>query len=158
MKPQGTQISTLSSTEVPQHIAIIMDGNGRWARSRGLPRLEGHKNGALSVRAIATEARKIGVRYLTLFSFSSENWGRTAEEVDGLMSLFSQYLVSEKETLRKNDIRLRAIGDLSRFDSKLQTLLFEDLEETATNSGLDLILALSYSGREEILSACRSLM
>ncbi len=147
----------LIRSDIPQHIAIIMDGNGRWAKSRGLERLEGHRAGAKSVQAITTECRKLGVRYLTLFSFSTENWLRAEEEVSGLMSLFRQYLDSELSTLLDNGIRLRAVGDLKRLPAPVRIALNRDVEKTAKNTGMDLVLAISYGSREEILHAARSL-
>lgn len=144
-------------TARPQHVAIIMDGNGRWANARGLARIEGHQAGAVSVRKIVEETRRQGIRYLTLFSFSSENWGRQAAEVEGLMSLFKQYLESELDGLNKNGIRLRALGDLDRLPASVKDALARDLNETEKNIGLDLILAVSYGSRDEIVSAARKL-
>jgi len=134
-----------------------MDGNGRWAQSRGLKRIEGHRAGATSVRKVVEECRRQGVRYLTLFSFSSENWGRAKEEVDGLMGLFKQYLDSELSELIDNGIRLRAIGDLARLPLPVRTALHRDIERTSENTGLDLILAVSYGGRDEIVQAAAKL-
>lgn len=134
-----------------------MDGNGRWAESRGQKRIEGHKAGALSVRRVVEECRRNGVRYLTLFSFSSENWSRERTEVDGLMGLFKQYLESELSSLIENDIRLRAIGDLSRLPLPVRMALNRDIERTKDNVGLDLILAVSYGSRDEIIAASKKL-
>lgn len=142
---------------VPKHVAIIMDGNGRWAKSRGLPRVEGHRIGAQSVRAVVEEARRQGVRYLTLFSFSTENWNRPKTEVSALMKLFAKYLESEFETLAKNGVRLRAIGDLDRLPGAVKVKLDKIVEKTAHLDGLDLILALSYGSRLEIVEAAKSL-
>jgi undecaprenyl diphosphate synthase len=141
--------------KIPQHVAIIMDGNGRWAESRGLHRIEGHKAGAKSVRSVVEECRRLGVRYLTLYTFSTENWGRPQAEVEALMSLFELYLKSELETLLKNNIRLRAIGDLERLPEAVRGTLREVIERTASGQALDLVLAISYSGRDEIVRACR---
>lgn len=141
----------------PEHVAIIMDGNGRWAKSRGLARIEGHQAGAISVRKIVEETRRQGIRYLTLFSFSSENWGREAAEVEGLMSLFTQYLESELDGLNKNGIRLRALGDLERLPESVRVALARDLNQTEKNIGLDLILAVSYGSRDEIVSAAKKI-
>ncbi|MCB0359397.1 MAG: isoprenyl transferase [Bdellovibrionales bacterium] len=146
-----------SVTPLPEHVAIIMDGNGRWATRRGLPRLEGHRAGASSVRTVVEECRKCGIRYLTLFSFSSENWHRSADEVGGLMKLFKRYLDSELKTLLENGVRLRAIGDLERLPAFVRESLMETMERTANNQGLDLILAVSYGAREEIVHAARAL-
>ena len=145
------------SSPRPKHVAIIMDGNGRWAKSRGLARIEGHQAGAISVRKIVEETRRQGIRYLTLFSFSSENWGREAAEVEGLMSLFKQYLDSELEGLNENGIRLRALGDLDRLPAGVKDALSRDLQGTESNIGLDLILAVSYGSRDEIVAAARKL-
>lgn len=145
------------NVDCPTHIAIIMDGNGRWANSRGLPRIEGHRAGAKSVRLIVEAARKIGVRYLTLFSFSTENWKRSEDEVGALMRLFRQYLDSELSTLLKNDIRLRAIGELGRLPAFVRESLESAIEKTSARSAMDLTLALSYGGREDILQATRKI-
>jgi len=141
----------------PQHIAIIMDGNGRWAKERELERIDGHKAGAKSVRETVEVCRRLGIRYLTLFSFSTENWQRSKSEVGSLMELFQQYLHSELDSLSKNGVRLRAIGDLTRLPFAVRSALHKDLEKTKNNTGLDLILAISYGGREEIVHACKSI-
>lgn len=142
---------------VPQHVAIIMDGNGRWAKQRGLPRLEGHKAGAQAVQKVVEAARKRGVRYLTLFGFSTENWNRGAAEVSGLMALFLRYLNSELEKLLKNEIRLRAVGALDRLPPEVLEALERNVELTKEKKALDLVLAVSYGGREDIVSSARSL-
>jgi len=141
---------------VPQHVAIIMDGNGRWAKGRGLPRIEGHRAGMKTVREIVEESRTLGVRYLTLFAFSTENWQRPSDEVSLLMRLFIQYLESELEVLLKNGVRLRAIGDLSRLPPAVRKMLEDNIERTRDQSELSLILAVSYGGRDEILRAARA--
>lgn len=146
-----------SNSAVPRHIAVIMDGNGRWAGRRGLPRIEGHRAGAKSVRRVVEECRRLGVRYLTLFSFSTENWQRSKDEVSGLMKLFKRYLDSELATLNDNGVRLRAIGDLDRLPNFVRESLQRTMELTCDNDGMDLILAVSYGAREEILHAARSL-
>lgn len=142
---------------VPQHIAIIMDGNGRWARGRGLPRIEGHKAGAASVRAACEECIRQGVTYLTLFSFSTENWKRSADEVGGLMELFRRYLDSELSTLLDNGIRLHAIGDLDRLPYPVRLALNRTIKKTEKNTKLNLVLAVSYGGREEIVDAAQKI-
>lgn len=142
---------------VPRHVAVIMDGNGRWAGSRGLPRIEGHRAGAKSVRRVVEECRRLGVRYLTLFSFSTENWQRSPEEVNALMKLFRRYLKSEVGTLNENGVRLRAIGDLARLPSGVREALDSATQATVENTGMDLVLAVSYGGREEIAHAAREL-
>ncbi len=148
---------SVAHTDVPRHVAIIMDGNGRWARGRFLPRVEGHRAGAKSVRMIVEECRRLGIRYLTLFAFSTENWNRPQEEVTGLMKLFVAYLESELELLLKNGVRLRAIGSLDRLPPSVREILRRNEERTKDLDGLDLILAVSYGGREEILHAARVL-
>ncbi|RMD86561.1 MAG: isoprenyl transferase [Candidatus Dadabacteria bacterium] len=142
---------------IPHHIAIIMDGNGRWAKERGLMRIEGHKEGAKRVREIVEECRKIGVGYLTLFCFSTENWNRPESEISALMRLFSQYLSSEEKALIKNSIRLKVIGDISRLPYRIQKRISEVEKNTAEMRGLNLILAVSYGGRDEIVRAARKL-
>jgi len=142
---------------LPRHIAVIMDGNGRWARQRHLPRIEGHRAGAKTVRMVVEECRRLGVRYLTLFTFSSENWNRPLDEVSALMKLLEGYLRSELAKLIENGIRLRAIGDLSRLPPSSRAMLLENIEKTENLEGMQLILAISYGGREEIISAARRL-
>ena len=141
----------------PVHIALIMDGNGRWAKSRGLPRIEGHRRGADAVRTAITCCIKYGVRYLTLFSFSSENWRRPAQEVDDLMGLLRRYLQSEIAELHKNGVRLRVIGDRSALSADITKLIADAEALTFGNDRLDLIVALSYGGRAEIATAARRL-
>jgi undecaprenyl diphosphate synthase len=141
----------------PRHIAVIMDGNGRWARERGLPRREGHRAGAESVREVADACIECGVDYLTLFAFSSENWNRPAAEVTALMGLLDRFLVEKSKDLDQQNIRLLAIGQLDRLPAKTRGLLDKIMTRTAHHSALTLVLALSYGGREEIVSAARSL-
>ena len=140
---------------VPTHIAIIMDGNGRWAKARGLPRVAGHQRGADSVRTAIESAIKYGVRYLTLYSFSSENWKRPADEVSDLMGLLRRYLRSEIAELHKNGVRLRVIGERFDFSADIVDLIEECEKRTAGNTRLDLIIALSYGGRTEIANAAK---
>jgi undecaprenyl diphosphate synthase len=142
---------------VPRHVAIIMDGNGRWAEERGLPRLAGHQAGAKSVRDITTYARELGVRYLTLYAFSSENWGRPDGEVSGLMDLLREYLVDERKTLLDNGIELSTIGDTARLPLPVRLLLEDVMKATRGESGMRLTLALSYGSRDEIVRAVRRL-
>ncbi len=143
--------------EPPCHVAIVMDGNGRWAKARGLPRAEGHRRGAEAARRAVQSASELGVRYLTLFSFSSENWQRPISEIDDLMGLLRWYLRSETAELHKNNVRLRVIGDRTRLPKDIVGLI-ESAEKTmAENSGLLLVLALSYGGRQDIVNAARSL-
>jgi undecaprenyl diphosphate synthase len=143
--------------EIPRHVAIIMDGNGRWARERGLPRREGHRAGAESVREVADACIDIGVRHLTLYAFSSENWNRPATEVSALMSLLDRFLVERAKDMMKQNIRLRTIGRTERLPAATRKLIDRISRETEANTSLDLILALSYGSREEIADAARSL-
>lgn len=141
---------------LPRHIAIIMDGNGRWAKEQGRDRLFGHYQGVESVRNIVEGCAELGVEYLTLYAFSTENWDRPQDEVSGLMELLVKTIRSEVETLNKNNIRLHVIGDIKMLPQFAQQELREALEITSPNSGLNLIMALSYSGRWEILEAVKS--
>ncbi|MCB9015047.1 MAG: isoprenyl transferase [Lentimicrobiaceae bacterium] len=142
---------------LPQHIAIIMDGNGRWAKNRGEMRVFGHQNGVESVRQTSTAAAELGVKYLTMYAFSTENWKRPKCEVDALMNLLVQTLNAELGTLMENNIRLRAIGDLSHLQDSCYAQLKETMELTRNNTRMDLILALNYSGRWEIAEAARKI-
>ncbi len=139
------------------HVAIIMDGNGRWAKARGLPRTAGHKRGADAVKRVVKGAGALGVRYLTLFGFSSENWQRPETEVRDLMGLLRYYLENDIAELVDNGIRLHVIGDRSRFSPETVALIEEAERKTAANSKMDLTIALSYGGRQEIIAATRSL-
>jgi undecaprenyl diphosphate synthase len=143
---------------VPQHIAIIMDGNGRWARQRMLPRLAGHARGADAVRSTVEACIRRGVKYLTLFAFSSENWRRPPEEVSYLMRMFRGALDREVERLHENDIRLKVVGDLTGFDASLQERIERGQMLTAENRGLTLTIAANYGGRWDILQAMRQLV
>lgn len=146
-----------ASPPLPKHVAIIMDGNGRWAERQGKPRWEGHARGAQSVRTVVTEARELGLQALTLYAFSVQNWGRPQEEVERLMSLLLDYLVEEKSTLLDNGIRLQGIGQIERLPSTVRAQLHHLEEASSGCSEMVLTLALSYGGREEIVDACRSL-
>ncbi|MGE5546397.1 MAG: isoprenyl transferase [Solirubrobacterales bacterium] len=141
----------------PLHVAIIMDGNGRWAKARGLPRTAGHKRGAEAVRRTVECAREMGIGYLTLYAFSSENWKRSPSEVTDLMGLLRLYLRNEVNSLAKNGIRLKIIGDRSRLGPDIVALIEESEAKTAANTALTLTLALSYGGRQEILDAARAI-
>lgn len=141
--------------KLPKHVAIIMDGNGRWAKNRALPRIEGHIAGIESVRDIVMMTRDIGIPYLTLYAFSKENWTRPKEEVKALLELLAIYLESELQLMMDNDVRFRAIGAIADLPKDLQIHLGRVIETTSTNKGLNLNIALSYSGREEILRAAR---
>jgi len=142
---------------LPRHIAIIMDGNGRWAQARGLPRIAGHRRGAEAVRRTVTAAGELGIPYLTLFGFSSENWKRPLEEVDDLMGLLRHYLRGEIAELHRNGVRLRVIGERGRLAPDIVTLIANAEELTRDNSGVNLTIALSYGGRAEIVAAMRML-
>jgi len=141
----------------PRHVAIIMDGNGRWAKMRGLPRTAGHKRGAESVRNAVSAARKLGISYLTLFGFSSENWKRPEGEVRALMGLLRLYLRGEVDGLHKNGVRLRVLGERSRLDRDIVTLIEQAEAKTRDNTELTLLLALSYGSRQEMVGAARKL-
>ena len=147
----------LDLENLPNHIAIIMDGNGRWAKQQGKPRTFGHKHGVTSVREAAEAAAEIGVKYLTLYAFSTENWNRPKFEVDALMHLLLQTINKETKTLNKNNIRLNAIGNLASLPESTQRQLFQTMENTSGNSRMTLTLALSYSSRWEILEAVKSI-
>ncbi|HEY9278607.1 MAG TPA: polyprenyl diphosphate synthase [Eoetvoesiella sp.] len=146
------------SSEVPRHIAVIMDGNGRWATKRFLPRAAGHMRGVQAVRRMVEACGKRGVRYLTLFAFSSENWRRPEEEVSLLMRLFIQTLEKEVNKLEGQGVRLRIIGDLSAFEPRLQDLIHAAEQRTAHNTALNLTIAANYGGRWDILQATRRLL
>ncbi len=145
-------------TRVPQHIAIIMDGNGRWARKHGKNRIFGHSNGIEAVRETSEGCAELGVKYLTLYAFSTENWSRPMTEVAALMSLLLKTIKSELKTLLKNDIRLKVIGDVSKLPSGVAKQLNEAIANTANNTGMDLILALNYSGKSEIVRAVKEIV
>jgi undecaprenyl diphosphate synthase len=144
--------------KIPRHIAMIMDGNGRWAKQRGLPRTEGHRIGAQVVRKITEAAGDLGVEFLTLYAFSSENWKRPKQEVDALMKLLVLFLKTELPIMQKQNIRLQAIGRLHALPDFCQEELHRCIAATAQNTGLTLILALSYGGREEIVDGVKSLI
>ena len=141
----------------PQHLAIIMDGNGRWAETRHLPRILGHRRGVETVRKIVTAVRKEQIPFLTLYAFSSENWQRPDEEVGALMGLLGHYLSSELKTMRQQEIRLQVIGDTSRLPANVREILQDAVQATAGNRTMTLILALSYGGRAELVQAARQL-
>src|SRR5579872_2309291 len=146
-----------SARATPRHIAIIMDGNGRWAQARGLPRIAGHRRGAEAVRRTLTATAELGVPYLTLFGFSSENWKRPLAEVDDLMGLLRHYLRGEIAELHRNSVRLRVIGDRERLAPDIVTLIANAEDLTRENSGVNLTIALSYGGRAEIVAAVRAI-
>lgn len=143
------------SGEIPRHIAIIMDGNGRWAKRRGLPRIAGHNEGVESVRDTVEACGQLGVQYLTLYAFSTENWKRPEEEVSLLMRLLLRALKDETDRLHTNNVRIQAIGDIAKLPLEVQQELHDDIAKTANNTGLTLILALSYSGRWDLTEAIK---
>ena len=145
----------IDKNKVPQHIAIIMDGNGRWAKKRGLRRIFGHRNGVEAVRESVKAAVEVGVGYLTLYAFSTENWSRPQSEVDALMSLLVEAIVKETEELHKNNVQLKAIGDIKSFPENVRNKLNQSIQYTSNNTGLILSLALSYSSRWEIIEAVK---
>ena len=147
----------MSDNTIPSHIAIIMDGNGRWAKERGLNRTAGHEGGAKTVRKITQYCSDIGIKYLTLYAFSTENWERPKLEVEFLMKLLERYLKKELDVYLKNNIRFKAIGDLSRFSKSLQKTIFETQEKTANGLGLTQVLALNYGSKDEIIRAVKKL-
>lgn len=146
------------AADVPRHVAVIMDGNGRWAKKRFLPRVAGHVKGVELVREMVRACLEQGVSYLTLFAFSSENWRRPQEEVSLLMQLFVKALEQEVEKLGRNGVRLRVVGDLSRFDARLQQLIRDAEEKTAGNTRLELTIAANYGGRWDIMQAVNRML
>lgn len=147
------QNEILQSGDLPKHLAIIMDGNGRWAVERNKPRLKGHQQGIETVRDIVKASSQIGVKYLTLYAFSIENWNRPSYEVNGLMKLLERYLKQELDELHENNVRMRTIGKTNSLPKTVQKLLHHSAEKTKDNTGLNLTLALSYSGRWDIVRA-----
>ena len=150
-------LEQIDREQLPQHVAIIMDGNGRWAKAQGKERYLGHQEGVVSVRKIVEAVRTIGLKYLTLYTFSTENWNRPQEEVQALMSLLVSAIHKETPDLMKNNIRLKAIGNLERLPKEALSTLEECISKTASNTGTTLILALSYSARWEIVEAIKLL-
>ena len=150
-------LSAEAKASLPQHVAIIMDGNGRWAKARHLPRIEGHRQGAESARTIIKLAGELGIKYLTLYAFSAENWNRPQDEVDALMKYLIHYLKSETPDLNRNNVRLDAIGQIYRLPENVQEQLRKSIHALSRNNGLTLVLALSYGGRNEIVEAVRGI-
>jgi len=145
-------------TEIPRHIAVIMDGNGRWAKERGLPRREGHRAGAEAVREVVETCRELGVDYLTLYAFSSENWSRPKSEIRALMTLLDRFLDEKAEEMMKQNVRLTAIGNLDRLPASTRRRLDSAIQRTSANTAMTLVLALSYGSREEITEVARRLV
>ncbi len=154
---KSNDISDLNHDKLPSHVAIIMDGNGRWAQARGLDRSEGHAEGVKTVRRITEAASRAGIDYLTLYTFSTENWNRPKAEVDALMHLIVIAIERETPDLIKNNVRLTMIGDASRMPEEARRRLERCIEETSHGTGLTLVLAISYSSRWEIVEACKQL-
>ena len=147
----------MNKITIPNHLAIIMDGNGRWATEKGLNRTKGHEEGAKTVRKITTHCAKIGIKYLTLYAFSTENWSRPKLEVEFLMKLLEKYFKSELSVYLENNIKFKAIGDLSKFSQRLQKIIQETEEKTSHCTGLTQVLALNYGSRDEITRAVKKL-
>ncbi len=150
-------LSPEAKANMPQHVAIIMDGNGRWAKQRHLPRVEGHRAGAESARAIIRISGELGIKYLTLYAFSAENWNRPKDEVDALMKYLVHYLKSETPELNKNNVRLEVIGQVYRLPENVQEHLKKSITTLSKNNGLTLVMALSYGSRIGIVEAVRSI-
>jgi undecaprenyl diphosphate synthase len=148
----------IDTSRIPNHIAVIMDGNGRWAKQKGYDRIYGHSNGVESVRESIKTAREFNVKYLTLYAFSTENWNRPKEEIEALMDLLVTTIISEIEELKENDVRLRTIGNVELLPENCRKALKDAEERTASNKGLTLILALSYSSRWEITNAIKEIV
>src|SRR5688500_11834122 len=150
-------LSAQARDNLPAHVAIIMDGNGRWAKQRHLPRVEGHRVGVESVRAVLKTCGELGIKYLTLYAFSVENWNRPQDEVDTLMKYLARYLKSEAAEMAKNNLRLEVIGQIYRLPEFVQEQIAKTQAVLAKNTGMTLILALSYGGRTEIIEATRAI-
>lgn len=155
--PAGLDPTLLVEERVPQHVAVIMDGNGRWAKKRALNRLRGHKAGIEAVRETIRAASDSGVRYLTIYSFSTENWKRPDDEVEGLMELFAKTMLAEVDGLHEEHVRVKTIGDLSRLPADTRNAFDEAWEKTRGNDGMTLVVAVNYGSRQEILHAVRTL-
>ncbi|HVW21271.1 MAG TPA: isoprenyl transferase [Opitutaceae bacterium] len=155
-KPAPASPDTSDRSAIPRHVAIIMDGNGRWAKQRHLPRIEGHRRGVETVRTVTFAARDLGVRQLTLYAFSAENWNRPADEVGALMGLLEYYLKKELQTFIRDRVRLRTIGRTSELPAGVQKLLAQTVEETKDFTDYTLVLALNYGARTEVVDAARA--
>ncbi len=155
LQPRTNIKESLDPKRCPKHVAIIMDGNGRWAKRRGLPRLAGHRAGAKAIHEVVEISPSLGIEYLTLYTFSTENWSRPEKEVSGLMTLFREMLEAELDNLHRSNVRLKVIGDLDGMDKATVQKFKEALIKTNNNTGLTLIIALNYSGRGDILRAVK---
>lgn len=149
--------SRISTGTIPNHIAIIMDGNGRWAKSKGMPRVLGHRSGVKSVREVTSAAAEVGVKYLTLYAFSTENWNRPPSEVTALMGLLVETIKAEIRDLNKNGVRLQTIGDIDKLPAASKQAMVDGMEQTKNNTKITLVLALNYSAKWEILNAAKQL-
>ena len=156
--PEGLNPLALKEERVPSHVAVIMDGNGRWAKKRALNRLKGHRAGIEAVRETIRAANDSGVRYLTIYSFSTENWKRPEEEVDGLMELFAKTMLAEVDGLHEEGVRVMTIGDMSRLPADTRAAFEEAWEKTKGNSGMTLVVAVNYGSRDEIIHAVQSVV
>ena len=157
MSAATTNLTAETIANMPRHVAVIMDGNGRWAKARHLPRIEGHRRGADSAREIIRSAGELGIKYLTLYAFSAENWNRPKDEVDALMKYLVHYLKTETKDLLKNNVRLEVIGQIHRLPENVQEQLAKTIATLSKNNGLTLIMALSYGSRIEIVDAVRQI-
>ncbi len=157
MSAATSNLTAETIANMPRHVAVIMDGNGRWAKARHLPRIEGHRRGADSAREIIRSAGELGIKYLTLYAFSAENWNRPKDEVDALMKYLVHYLKSETKDLLKNNVRLEVIGQIHRLPENVQEQLSKSIATLSKNNGLTLIMALSYGSRIEIVDAVRQI-
>ncbi|MDA3780726.1 MAG: isoprenyl transferase [Bacteroidales bacterium] len=153
-----TEKAEISEKELPKHIAIIMDGNGRWAKEKGKKRIFGHKNGVKAVREVVEGAAEIGIKYLTLYAFSTENWNRPQHEIDALMTLLVSSINSETGTLNDNNVRLLSIGNIDGLPKSVKKKLLEVINATSSNTGLNLVLALNYSAKWEIINAVKNIL
>lgn len=155
MSARAVKLSAKAQELLPRHVAVIMDGNGRWAKEQGLPRVEGHRRGAASAKIITRVASDLGIRYLTLYTFSMENWNRPKSEVDAIMRYLEFYLKKETPELGKHNVRLEVIGQIHRLPEKVQTQIEKSKKQLFKNTGLTLVLALNYGARAEIVDATR---
>src|ERR1700727_1092689 len=157
MSTAASNLSAEAKSNLPRHVAVIMDGNGRWAKSHHLPRVEGHRAGAESARTIIRVAGELGIKYLTLYAFSAENWNRPKDEVDALMKYLIHYLKSETPELNKNNVRLEVIGQIWRLPENVQEHLKKSITTLSKNNGLTLVMALGYGSPLEIVEAVRAI-
>lgn len=153
--PEGVDVQALDITRIPQHVAVIMDGNGRWAKKRMMNRLKGHSAGIEAVRETIRAASDLGVKYLTIYSFSTENWSRPQEEIDGLMDLFAKTMLAEVDGLHEEGVRVMTIGDMSRLPEDTRKAFDEAWEKTRNNDGMALVVAVNYGARAEIVNSVR---